>query len=98
MASKKPNNDSKIVTGVIIGGVIGVSALAIYLATRNGQAPLNRIGETIARVGEIFEEHDIEQPAALKMAGKKIHKNENTIVEVLDWVATGLDLWKKIKN
>lgn len=98
MASKKHNNESKIVTGVIIGGVIGVSALAIYLATRNGQAPLNRIGETISRVGDILDEHDIEQPAALRVAGKKIHKNENTITEVLDWVATGLDLWKKLKH
>lgn len=97
MASKK-TNDSKLVKGAIIGGLIGVSTLAIYLATRNHRSSLNRIGDTIGRVGEVLEDHNIEEPVELKVIGKKIHKHEDSISELLNWVATGIDLWKKIKK
>jgi len=98
MTAKKNSFDSNIVTGAIIGGIIGVSALAIYIATRSKRTPLNRLGETISRVGEMLDEHEIQQPAALKVVDKQIRKNEDTISEVLDWVAIGIDLWKKFKK
>ncbi len=98
MTAKKNSFDSNIVTGAIIGGIIGVSALAIYIATRSNRTPLNRLGETISRVGEMLDEHEIRQPAALKVVDKQIRKNEDTISEVLDWVAIGIDLWKKFKK
>jgi hypothetical protein len=97
MASKK-TNDSKLVTGAIIGGLIGVSTLAIYLATRNQKSSLNRFGETISRVGEILEEHNIQEPAELKVIERKIHKHEDSITELMGWVATGIDLWRKFKK
>lgn len=97
MASKK-TNDSKLVTGAILGGLIGVSTLAIYLATRNNRKPLSRIGETIDRVGEVLEEHDIREPEELRFIERKIHKHEDSISELLNWVASGIDLWKKIKR
>jgi gas vesicle protein len=93
------DKDSKLFMGIVIGGVVGIGALTIFLATRRGkESPLNSIGEAIVHIGEIFEKHDIEEPAPMRKIEKKILKHENTISEVLDWVATGIDLWKKIKD
>jgi hypothetical protein len=92
------DKDSKLFIGLLIGGAVGVGALTIFLVTRKDKAPLNTIGEAILRVGEILDNHHIEEPASLKRMEKKIHSHESTASEVIDWIATGLHLWKKFKN
>ena len=92
------DKDSKLFVGLLIGGVVGVGALTVFLATRKGKEPLNRIGEMIVRVGEILGEHNIEEPTAIKQVEKKIHSHETSIENVVDWIATGISLWKKFKN
>ncbi len=92
------DKDSHLFVGLMIGGIVGVGALTLFLATRKGKEPLNRIGEVIVRIGEILGDHGIEEPSALKQMEKKIHSHENCIANVVDWVATGINLWKKFKN
>lgn len=92
------DKDSKLFVGLLVGGAVGIGALAIFLATRKDKAPLNTIGEAILKVGEILDSHHIEEPASMKLMDKKIHRHENTIGEVVDWLATGLHLWNKYKK
>ncbi|MBI2743530.1 MAG: hypothetical protein HYX48_06405 [Chlamydiales bacterium] len=93
------DKDSKLFVGLLVGGVIGIGALSIFLATRrSGGSSLNTVGEAIARVGEILDSHGINEPDSLKSVEKKIHRHESSVSEVLEWVATGLHLWKKFNN
>lgn len=94
---KKLDTDSAAVKGALIGGLVGVGALTVFLALRKDK-PLGSIGETISHVGEVLEDHNIEAPAPIKAMGKKLHKHENTLIDVVDWVATGINLWNKFKG
>lgn len=95
----KQDAESKALVKVLIGGIVGISAITVFLALRREkETPLNAIGETIAQMGEILHSHKIEEPAQVKDIGKKLRKNEDTLCEVADWVATGISLWKKLKN
>lgn len=92
------DKDSQLFVGLMIGGIVGVGALTLFLATRKGKEPLNRIGEVIVRIGEILGDHGIEEPSVLKSMEKKIHSHESCIANVVEWVATGISLWKKFKS
>jgi hypothetical protein len=95
---KNPDPDSKIVVGALIGGLVGVGAIAIYLAVRKKDTSLDHIGKVISNVGEILNNNQVEEPAPIKEFGKKLHHHENTVGEVVDWIATGISLWKKFKS
>lgn len=92
------NSDSKVVTGAVIGGILGIGAIAVFLVLRKKETSLDSIGKVISNVGEILENHRIEEPAPVKDFGKKVHQNEDTVCAVVDWIATGISLWKKFKN
>ena len=93
------DKDSKLFLGALIGGIVGIGALTVYLAAkRNKEAPLNDIGEAIAHMGEVLESHGIQEPGPVKSVEKNIRKHEETIDEVMDWVVTGIYLWKKFKK
>ncbi len=92
------DKDSKLFTGLLIGGAVGLGALVFFLATRKEKAPMNAIGEAILRVGEILEDHNIDEPETVRRFEKKVHSHENTIGDVVNWVATGIQLWKKFKH
>jgi hypothetical protein len=95
---KNSDPDSKIVVGALIGGIVGIGAIAVFLALRTKTTSLDRIGKVIGNVGEILESHDVEEPAPIKDFGKKLHQNEDTVGAVVDWIATGICLWKKFKS
>ncbi len=90
----RSNKDSKLLI-YLIGGALGIGALTIFLSARKEKAPLNTIGETIVRVGQILGDHKIDEPAAIRRAEKSIHSHESVIGETVEWLALGLSLWKK---
>jgi hypothetical protein len=95
---EKSDPDSKIVTGALIGGLVGIGLIAVYLTTRKKETSLDHIGQVISNVGEILDSHRVDEPSPVKDFGKKLHKNEDTVGEVIDWIATGICLWKKFKS
>ncbi len=95
---KNSDPDSKIVVGALIGGLVGMGALAIFLAVRKKESSLEHVGKVMSNMGEILESHHIEEPGPVKDFGKKLHKNEDTLGAVVDWIAAGISLWKKIKS
>jgi hypothetical protein len=92
------NTDSKVVSGALIGGIVGIGVIALFLVLRKKETSLDHIGKVISNVGEILDSHHVEEPAPIKDFEKKLHHHENTVGEVVDWLATGISLWKKFKN
>jgi sensor c-di-GMP phosphodiesterase-like protein len=93
------SKDSKLFVGIVIGGVIGVGALTVFLVMRNDkESPLQTIGQAILHAGQIFQSHNVAEPAPIKNIEKKMKSNENTISEAIDWIASGIHLWKKLKG
>lgn len=94
----KKKSDSKKVNKALIGGAVGIGAIALYLALRKKENSLEHIGTMISHVGEILANHQIEDSSIVKEFDKKIHQNEDTVSEVVDWAATTISLWKKFKK
>ncbi len=92
------NSDSKVVTGALIGGILGIGAIAVFLVVRKKDTSLDSIGKVISTLGEILENHEIDEVAPVKDFGKKLHVHEDTVCAVVDWLAAGISLWKKVKN
>ncbi len=92
------NSESKIVSGALIGGIAGVGAIALFLLLRKKENSLEQISKVISNVGHILESHRVEEPGPMKDFGKKIHHHESTIGAVVDWLASGINLWNKFKN
>lgn len=95
---KHTDQDAKMVNGILIGGLVGVGAIAIFLVLRKHETSVEQIGKVVSNVGEILESHQVEEPASVKKFGKAIHQNENVIGAVVDWVAAGITLWKQFKH
>lgn len=95
---KNPDRDAKVVTEILIGGLVGVGLIAIYFALHKKETSLGTIGKTLSNAGEILENHEVNEPVPMNTIGKTIHQHEGTIEGVVDWIATGISLWKKFKN
>lgn len=95
---KKSDTDKKVVIGALVAGIVGIGALSVYLALRKKKSSLDNIGKVVSNLGEILESHDVDEPDVLKDFGKKLHKNEDTVGSIVDWIATGISLWEKFKN
>ncbi len=97
--SSHDKEDSTWVIGALIGGVVGIGALTFYIACRKQQqSPLHTIGKVIGHIGEIFESEGVQEPTRLKDVERKIHRHEDTISDVVEWVAIGVKLWKKFQH
>lgn len=96
----KTDESTKIVVGVVIGGIIGGSALYLWHAAQNDKKPiLNKIGRAIADMGDILEDSSVDDSQdALNRIGKTLPKGDNTLNNVLTWVATGINLYNKVKK
>jgi hypothetical protein len=96
----KNNESKKIVIGVVVGGIIGGSALYLWHSLHNENKPiLNKIGKAITGMGEILENSAVcDSDDAIDQIGKSLPKGDNTLNNVLTWVATGINLWNKVKK
>ena len=92
------NSESKVVSGAIISGLVGVGAIALFLMLRKKESSLEQISKVISNVGNILDSHQVKEPGPMKDFGKKIHHHESTIGAVVDWLASGINLWNKFKN
>lgn len=95
---KSADRDSKVVTEILIGGLVGVGLIAIYFALHKKETSIEHLGKTLSNAGEILENHEIDEPAPVKKIGKTIQHNEGAVEAVVDWIATGISLWQKFKN
>ena len=92
------NPDSKVINGALIGGIVGIGAIALFLVLRKKENSFDHIGKVISNVGEILASHRVDELEPVKDLGKKLHHNEDTVSAVVDWIAAGISLWKQFKS
>ena len=89
----------KIITGLLIG-VVGAGALYCIYAEKHRKTPvLKKIGKTIADVGEMIENcnlNSVNQVA--ESIEQKLPKGTDILNNLSEWVSTGISLWKKISK
>ncbi len=97
---KHTNESNKVMLGLLIGGVVGASALYLLHAAQNRKTPvLKKIGKTIADVGEMIESCDFGScGGVMDTIEKNIPKGSDVLDNVVDWVDSGMNLWKKFKK
>jgi hypothetical protein len=96
---KKANKDTKIVMGSVLGGIIGICTLTLILSLRKHKdTSLNSLGTVVSHLSELFEKPKTGEPAITKELGEKLQVHESTLLEVVDWVITGINIWKKFKG
>lgn len=97
---KEHDESSKWILGLLIAGVVGAGVLYCVHSAQNRKTPvLKKIGKTIADVGEMLENCDLSNEAdVLEDIEKKIPKGTEIVDNLVDWVDTGLTLWKKFKK
>lgn len=95
--SNQNDEAKKIIAGLVIG-VVGVGALYYFYAEKHRKTPvLKKIGRTIADVGEMIENCDLNSVTKeAQNLGQKMPKATNMLDSLSDWVSTGMSLWKKI--
>ncbi len=96
------NNDDtkKIVTGLIIGSVVGATIMYAMHASRSKHPPVvQKIGKTLSEVGEMLEQCDFSGCSKFAHECEKNLPSERDVMDnILNWVETGMSLWKKFKK
>lgn len=89
----------KIIKGLLIGAV-GAGALYCMCAAKQKKTPvLQKIGRSIANVGEMIEHCDLHSVTDVaESMEKKLPKGADMLNSLGDWVSTGLSLWKKFSK
>ena len=98
---KKEHEESRgVVLGLLIGGVVGASALYYLRATQNRKTPLlKKVGRTLSEVGEMLEHTELGSGADMvKSIEKKIPSGADILGTLTDWVDAGMNLWKTFKK
>jgi hypothetical protein len=94
----KKNDQSKIIMGAVIGGLIG--GAAYYLLSRKTSKPygplLDKVTEVLSELGDELENSEILNTGISREIEQS--KDNNTIDDALTLITTGLTLWNKIKR
>ncbi len=94
------NESTKLIVGLLIGGIVGSGAIYCIHAAQNRKTPvLKKIGKTIVDVGEMLENCDLgSNTNIMESIEEKMPKGKEMVDRIVDWVDTGLTLWKKFKK
>ncbi len=91
------DSTKKIVLGAVIGGIVGIGAAALYAATRSSSS-FGSVGKALRHVGDIVEKGRKKGECFAEDVEKKINKEEDLIVTVVEIASAGLHLWNKLKR
>lgn len=96
----KNDNSQKIVLGLLMGAIVGAGALYCINASRHRRTPiLQKIGRTMSEVGEMLENSEIESFSDVAHEiQESFPQGKDVISSLLNWLSSGMSLWKKIKN
>lgn len=93
------NESNKLLLKVILGGAVGAAALYLLYASQHRQpSAVQKIGKTIAEIGEALESGTPSHSRFVKNMEKKFPTTTDVISTFADWADTGLNLWKKLKE
>jgi hypothetical protein len=80
-------------------GALSVGALWYMTKKSNKKSPTLDVAQAVGDFASILEEHDIKEPVPkMKRIEKKIAATEPVVSSTLDWILTGIQMWKNIKK
>ena len=82
-------------TGAVLGGIIGICAVALCKREKKDKSAIQALGDAVIQMGEIL---NTAKTPALHQAGKKIHKHEEEIADVVELISSGMKLWEKLRK
>jgi len=95
MESKDTN---RIIVGALIGGLIGGAALYFFKSSRH-EPLLGKINNAISEFGNILDEaHVDDTDEAIDDIEDSLPGGDNVVANALTLIATGINLWNKIKR
>ena len=96
----KQDESKKLLLSLLVGGAIGAGVVYCVQSAQNRHEPLvKKIGKTIADIGGALENSNFNNAAGImKMIGQKVPSSQDVFSNAVDWVNTGLALWKKFKK
>lgn len=100
MILNEKNESKKVVLGLVIGGVVGATALYFLNASCHHKTPvLHKIGRAISEVGAMLENTNVGSGSdIIHDLEKKLPKGTEVMNNVASWIASGMDLWKQLKK
>lgn len=95
----KKNEINNVLLGLVIGGIVGGATYYLWKGSQERSRPLlDKLGRAISDVGEILEGGAVhDRYEALEELQQAIPKGD-TANHILTWLATGVNLWKKMKR
>ena len=93
------NRDTnRIIVGALIGGLIGGAALYFLKSSRN-EPLLGKINDAISEFGDILDEAQVDDTdEAIGDIEDSLPGGDNVVANALTLIATGINLWNKIKR
>jgi gas vesicle protein len=92
------DKDTKtLLTGAVIGGVIGFCASSLLKKGKKEKSVIESLGKAVVHIGEILNKDTAKIPG-VHAIGKKIHKHEDAILDIVELISTGISLWEKFKK
>lgn len=89
-----------ILLGVVIGGIIGTGAVyLLHVCSDAKKSHMRKIGDRISEYGELLEKSIVDnRKEAIEEIEKCIPGKSASLNGALELIATGINLWKKIKK
>ncbi len=96
----KNDTSTKLILGLLVGGIVGAGALYYIQAGKNRKTPvLKKIGKTISGVGEMLENCNLDTASeVIENIEDKMPRGSDIINSLSDWVDAGMSLWKKFNK
>jgi hypothetical protein len=89
---------NRIIVGALIGGLIGGAALYFIKANRS-EPLLGKINDAISEFGHILDEAHVDNTdEAIDDIEDSLPGGDNAVANALTLIATGINLWNKMKR
>lgn len=100
MSNAGKKSKDRLLIALIIGALSTSFAAALLLSNGNEKKkPYGKsVGSRMIRMGQLLNAHPASRHPIIKDVEKKITQYEEAVSEILQLVASGLDLWGKIKK
>ena len=92
------NPAKKIVLGVVLGSVVGATALYMLYSAQHRQQPLiKKVGKTISDIGEMLENCNFGTDETANKVEQSLPRKMHIADNIGDLIDMGIKIWKQFK-
>jgi len=92
------NASHKIAVGVVLGSVVGATALYMLYSAQHRQQPLiKKVGKTISNIGEMLENCNFSTDEITHKVEQSLPKKMHLAANIGDLIDMGIKIWKQFK-